>query len=164
MGIEPAELDFWSEKIPVVPFYHWIPETRIRNQESAQIPGFWNPMVKWCNWDFLWSGDLSDSLIPDAWGITSSVTFCRYSLIIDFCICFSNRLKCHLFLLQWTLITWRYSSCMSTLRFVRRLRWWKNLESYVLCAVLTNSPNSCPPERLQSREKGRNGWGVLVYF
>jgi hypothetical protein len=24
-----------------------------RNQESAQIPGFWNPMVKWCNWDFL---------------------------------------------------------------------------------------------------------------
>ncbi len=26
-----------------------------RNQESAQIPGFWNPMVKWCNWDFLWS-------------------------------------------------------------------------------------------------------------
>jgi hypothetical protein len=20
-----------------------------RNQESAQIPGFWNPMVKWCN-------------------------------------------------------------------------------------------------------------------
>jgi hypothetical protein len=21
-----------------------------RNQESAQIPGFWNPMVKWCNW------------------------------------------------------------------------------------------------------------------
>jgi hypothetical protein len=19
----------------------------------AQIPGFWNPMVKWCNWDFL---------------------------------------------------------------------------------------------------------------
>ncbi len=26
-----------------------------RNQESAQIPGFCNPMVKWCNWDFLWS-------------------------------------------------------------------------------------------------------------
>ncbi len=24
-----------------------------RNQESAQIPGFRNPMVKWCNWDFL---------------------------------------------------------------------------------------------------------------
>jgi hypothetical protein len=19
----------------------------------AQIPGFWNPMVNWCNWDFL---------------------------------------------------------------------------------------------------------------
>ncbi len=115
----------WSEKIPIAPFYHWIPETRSlyknrvphgtgllwppsytfysrscessykfwlphvgwlfsgwtvsiwrhgnwtrgarflirenpnctilpldsRNQESAQIPGFWNPMVKWCNWD-----------------------------------------------------------------------------------------------------------------
>ncbi len=27
-GIEPADLDFWSEKIPVAPFYHWIPETR----------------------------------------------------------------------------------------------------------------------------------------
>jgi hypothetical protein len=54
MGIEPAELDFSSEKIPIAPFYHWIPETRnLRNQESAQIPGFWNPMVKWCNWDFL---------------------------------------------------------------------------------------------------------------
>ena len=26
-----------------------------RNQESAQIPGFWNPMVKWCNGIFLWS-------------------------------------------------------------------------------------------------------------
>jgi hypothetical protein len=24
-----------------------------KNQESAQIPGFWHPMVKWCNWDFL---------------------------------------------------------------------------------------------------------------
>ncbi len=24
-----------------------------RNQESAQISGFWNPLVKWCNWDFL---------------------------------------------------------------------------------------------------------------
>ncbi len=20
---------------------------------DLQIPGFWNPMVKWCNWDFL---------------------------------------------------------------------------------------------------------------
>jgi hypothetical protein len=26
----------WSEKIPIAPF-------------------IWNPMVKWCNWDFLWS-------------------------------------------------------------------------------------------------------------
>ncbi len=26
-----------------------------RNQESVRIPGFWNPMVRWCNWDFLWS-------------------------------------------------------------------------------------------------------------
>jgi hypothetical protein len=45
----------------MAPFYHWIPE----NQESAQIPGadswfldvlipgFWNPMVKWCNVIFL---------------------------------------------------------------------------------------------------------------
>jgi hypothetical protein len=36
-----VELDFWSEKIPIEPFYHWVPETRnlSRNQESAQIPG-----------------------------------------------------------------------------------------------------------------------------
>jgi hypothetical protein len=26
-----------------------------RNQESTQIPGFCNPMVKWYNWHFLWS-------------------------------------------------------------------------------------------------------------
>jgi hypothetical protein len=36
-GIEPVELDFWSEKIPSAPFYQWIPETR-----------------NLC-WDFLWS-------------------------------------------------------------------------------------------------------------
>jgi hypothetical protein len=23
------------------------------NQESEQIPGFWNPIIKWCDWDFL---------------------------------------------------------------------------------------------------------------
>ncbi len=65
-----------SEKIPIAPFYHWqIPVTRnlhrenpsctilpldSSNQESAQSPGYWNPMVKWCNWDFLWSVRSSD--------------------------------------------------------------------------------------------------------
>ncbi len=50
---------------------HWIPKTRnlslvsknqesallldSRNQESAQIPGFWNPMVKRCSGIFSWS-------------------------------------------------------------------------------------------------------------
>ncbi len=41
---------------------------------SAQIPGFWNPMVKWCNWDFLWSkiGIVSDQKSSSAGSIPVS--------------------------------------------------------------------------------------------
>jgi hypothetical protein len=40
---------FWN---PMIKWCH-LDFPLIKNQESAQIPGFWNPMVKWCNWDFL---------------------------------------------------------------------------------------------------------------
>jgi hypothetical protein len=31
----------------------WFLESNGKMVQLAQIPGFWNPMVKWCNWDFL---------------------------------------------------------------------------------------------------------------
>jgi hypothetical protein len=45
-GIEPAELDLWSERNPIVPVLPLIPETR-----NLQIPGFWTK-GKVVQWDF----------------------------------------------------------------------------------------------------------------
>ncbi len=55
-GIEPTELDFWSTQ-------DWV---FVSTGEKIQmIPGFWNPMVKWFNWDFLWSKiDLHKGIEP----------------------------------------------------------------------------------------------------
>jgi hypothetical protein len=71
-GIEPEELDFWSEKNRItgviLPLqsrnqksalireksHYTILPLESRNQKSAQISGFWIPMVKWCNGIFLW--------------------------------------------------------------------------------------------------------------
>ncbi len=70
LPLESRNQESASKKNPITPFYHWNPETRnlhlkkshytilpleSRNQESAsmQIPGFWIPMVKWCNGIFL---------------------------------------------------------------------------------------------------------------
>jgi hypothetical protein len=39
---------FWWEAKPTAPFL----PLDSRNQESAQIPGFWSPMVKKVQWDF----------------------------------------------------------------------------------------------------------------
>jgi hypothetical protein len=50
----PNESD--QRKIPLHHFTIGIQKPGIcasRNQESAQIPGFWIPMVKWCNGIFI---------------------------------------------------------------------------------------------------------------
>ncbi len=48
-GLPPLE---WVFLIREKSHYTILP-LESRNQESAQIPGFWIPMVKWCNGIFL---------------------------------------------------------------------------------------------------------------